>query len=161
MFLFLRPMAHQDNRPPLSAQKSEQQLLELEDHWLQVEDDPDALGGILAPDFLHVVPAGIITKDEQLSFMRKHPAPGSRPGRHFEGMHVRVCGTVGIVNGIVIETGGSTLVRRTLFTDALAYRDGKWQALSAQELPSAEERVQSQLRNESLGVSSENIIGFE
>src|SRR6516162_6145626 len=154
MFLFLRPMAHQDNRPPLSAQKSEQQLLELEDHWLQVEDDPVALEAILAPDFLHVVPAGIITKDEQLSFTRKHPGPGSRPGRHLEGMHVRVYGTVGIVNGIVVETGGNTLVRRTLFTDVFAYRDDKWQAVSAQELPSAEERVHSELRNESRGVSN-------
>ena len=52
MFLFLRPMAHRDNRPPLSAQKSGQKLLELEDHWLQVEDDPDALEAILAPDFI-------------------------------------------------------------------------------------------------------------
>ena len=161
MFLFLRPMAHRDNRPPLSAQKSEQELLELEDHWLQVEDDPDALEAILAPDFLHVVPVGIITKGEQLSFMRKHPASGRKPDRHFEGMHVRVYGTVGIVNGIVVETSGSTLLRRTLFTDVFAYRDGKWQAVNAQELPSVEERVPSELRNESLGVSSENIIAFE
>lgn len=51
MFLFLRQMAYQDNRPPLSAQKSERELLELENHWLQVEDDPDALDPILAPDF--------------------------------------------------------------------------------------------------------------
>ena len=139
MFLFLRPMAHHDNRPPLSAQKSEQELLELENHWLQVEDDPDGLQAILASDFLHVVPVGIITKDEQLSFMRKHPAPGRKAERHFEGMHVRVYGTVGIVNGIVVETGGSTLVRRTLFTDVFAYRNGQWQAVNAQELPSARE----------------------
>ena len=76
-------------------------------------------------------------------------------------MHVRVYGTVGIVNGIVVETSGSTLTRRTLFTDVFAYRHGKWQALNAQELSSIEERVQSELRDESLGVSSENIITFE
>ena len=139
MFLFLRPVAHHDNRPPLSAQKSEQELLELENHWLQVEDDPDALQAILASDFLHVVPVGIITKDEQLSFMRKHPAHGRKAERHFEDMHVRVYGTVGIVNGIVVETGGNTLVRRTLFTDVFAYRDGQWQAVNAQESPSARE----------------------
>jgi hypothetical protein len=34
-------------------------VLELEDHWLQMEDDSDALEAILAPDFLHVVPVGI------------------------------------------------------------------------------------------------------
>jgi hypothetical protein len=110
------------------------QLLQLENHWLQVEDDPDALESILAPDFLHVVGAGIITKDEQLSFMRKHPAPKPRPEEHFEDMHVRVYGNVGIVNGIVVANdAGKT--RRTLFTDVFAYRDGKWQAVSAQELP--------------------------
>jgi len=50
-----------------------------------------------------------------------------------------VYGTVGIVNGMVVETGGNTLVRRTLFTDVFAYRDGQWQAVNAQELPSARE----------------------
>ena len=62
--------------------------------------------------------------------MRKHPAPERKPERHFEGMHVRVYGAVGIVNGIVVETGA--LVRRTLFTDVFAYREGKWQAVPRQ-----------------------------
>jgi len=52
-------------------------------------------------------------------------------------MHVRVYGSVGIVNGTVVEIG--TTRRKTLFTDVFAYRDGKWQAVSAQELPAAEE----------------------
>lgn len=113
------------------------QVLQVENHWLQVEDDPDALESILAPDFLHVVGAGIITKDEQLSFMRKHPAPKQSPEKHFEDMHVRIYGNVGIVNGIVVANeAGKT--RRTLFTDVFAYRDGKWQAVSAQELPMPE-----------------------
>ena len=113
------------------------QLLELENHWLQVEDDPDALELILAPDFLHVVGAGIITKDEQLSYMRKHPASKQGTEKHFEDMHVRVYGNVGIVNGVVVaKEAGAT--RRTLFTDVFAYREGKWQAVSAQELPMPE-----------------------
>ena len=69
--------------------------------------------------------------------MRKHPAPEQRAERHFKGMHVLVYGSVGIVNGTVVEIG--TTRRRTLFTDVFAYRDGKWQAVSAQELPAAEE----------------------
>src|SRR5579864_4555177 len=112
------------------------QLLELENHWLQVEDDPDALESILAPDFLHVVGAGIITKDEQLSYMRQHPTPKQGAEKHFEDLHVRVYGNVGIVNGAVVaKEAGAT--RRTLFTDVFAYREGKWQAVSAQELPVA------------------------
>ena len=149
MFLLLRPMAYPESRPWTSAEKSKQELLDLENHWLQVESDANALESILAPDFLHVVPAGIITKDQQLSFMRRHPAADETTKKHFEDMHVRVYGIVGIVNGIVVETGAGGS-RRTLFTDVFAYRDGKWQAVSAQELPAAEEKVQSQIRNKPL-----------
>jgi len=137
MALFARPMWYQASRDARSTEKSKQELLDLENHWLQVENDPNALESILAPDFLHVVPMGIITKEEQLSFMRKHPGPEQRTERHFKGMHVRVYGSVGIVNGTVVEIG--TTRRKTLFTDVFAYRDGKWQAVSAQELPAAEE----------------------
>ncbi len=121
---------------PLPEQ-ARQQLLALENQWLKVEDDPDALESILAPDFLHVVAAGIITKKEQLSYMRKHPSAKQSSEKHFENMHARVYGTVGIVNGIVVAKEEAT-TRRTLFTDVFAYRDGKWQAVSAQELPIAE-----------------------
>jgi len=137
MILLARPASWQASREPDSTEKSKQELLELENHWLQAENDPNALEGILAPDFLHVVPAGIISKDEQLSFMRRRPAPEQKPERRFEDMHVRVYGTVGIVNGIVVETGAGGS-RKTLFTDVFAYRDGKWQAVNAQELPSAD-----------------------
>jgi len=101
-----------------------------------VEDDPVALEAILASDFLHVVPAGIITKDEQLGFMRSHPEPPKSPEKHFEDMHVRIYGDIGIVNGMVVEVGSGT-TRKTLFTDVFAYRDGKWQAVTAQGLPGA------------------------
>lgn len=118
-----------------TSEKASHELLDAENRWLAAEDDPDALESILASDFLHVVSAGIITKDEQLDFMRKHrPVQGPAPARHFEDLHVRVYGEVGIVNGMVVATRvGST--RRTLFTDVFAYRDGRWQAVSAQELP--------------------------
>jgi len=120
-----------------SIEKSKQQLLDLESHWLQVEDDPDALESILASDFLHVLAVGIITRDEQLDYMRKHPSKGPSPKKHFEDIHVRVYGNVGIVNGVVVATAPET-TRRTVFTDVFAYRDGKWQAVNAQELPAAE-----------------------
>ena len=138
MFLFPGAMPRQTSRQLSSMETSKQELLELENHWLQVENDPDALEGILAPDFLHVVPEGIITKSEQLSFMRKHPAPAQKGERHFENMRVRVYGNVGIVNGVVVETDNGEVNRKTLFTDVFAYRDGKWQAVSSQELPAAD-----------------------
>ena len=122
------------SREPKSAEKSKQELLALENRWLQAEDDPVVLEGILAPDFLPVVPGAIITKDQHLHFLRKHPARGQRPEKRFEDLHVRVYGEAGIVNGVVIETTEHG-ERKTLFTDVFAYRDGKWQAVSAQELP--------------------------
>jgi hypothetical protein len=122
------------SRGPKSDEDSKQQLLALENRWLQVEDDPVALESILAPDFLHVVPGEIITKEQQLQFLRQHPASSQRPEKHFEDLHVRVYGEAGIVNGAVIETSEHGQ-RKTLFTDVFAQRDGKWQAVSAQELP--------------------------
>ena len=108
------------------------ELIAVENHWLAVEDDPDALESILAPDFIHVVSAGIITKAEQLDFMRKHPAHRNDV-RRFEDLRVRVYGNVGIANGIVAATGqGAT--KRTAFTDVFEKRRGKWLAINAQEL---------------------------
>jgi hypothetical protein len=91
---------------PGSTETAKQELLQEENHWLQVEDDANALESILAPDFLHVVRAGIITRDEQLEYMRTHPAPRSNAVRHFEGLHVRLYGSVGIVNGAVVLEDG-------------------------------------------------------
>jgi hypothetical protein len=121
-----------------SVEKAKQELLEEENLWLQVENDPSALEDIMAPDFLHVVSVGIITRDEQLGYMRKHPAPHSNEQKHFEDLHVRVYSNVGIVNGIVVAEDGARR-KKTLFTDVFACRDGKWQAVSAQELPTAED----------------------
>ena len=137
MVLFTRPLPlpSQGGSEPGSAEKAKQELLNLENHWLQVEDDPAALESILAPDFLHVVPAGIITRDEQLSFMRRHPRQ-DQGSKHFENLHVRIYGNIGIVNGAVVAAGKEG-AQKTLFTDVFAYRDGKWQAVNAQELPVA------------------------
>lgn len=112
--------------------------MDLERRWLQAENDPQALESILAPDFLHVVRQGIITRDQQLEFMRKHPAPASHESKRFEDLHVRIYEKVGIVNGVVTASENGK-VRRTLFTDVLAFRNGKWQAVSAQELPQTDQ----------------------
>jgi hypothetical protein len=135
MMVLFAPVSSRPSPAQGALEKSQQEVLDLENHWLAVEDDPAALELILAPDFLHVVPAGIITKDEQLNFMRKHPSP--EPGtKHFENMHVRIYGNgnVAIVNGMVVATRAAG-TQKTLFTDVFAFREGKWQAVSAQELP--------------------------
>ncbi len=134
--LSLALLACQHKREAKSAEESKQELLALETRWLQVEDDPVALEEILAPDFLHVVPGAIITKTQHLQYIREHPASDQRPRKRFEDLHVRVYAEAGIVNGAVIKTTDHG-EHKTLFTDVFAYRDGKWQAVSAQELPVA------------------------
>ena len=50
------------------AEKSKQELLALENRWLQVEDDPVALEDILASDFLHVVPGQLSQRTNTSGF---------------------------------------------------------------------------------------------
>ncbi|HYL65386.1 MAG TPA: hypothetical protein VE077_22435 [Candidatus Methylomirabilis sp.] len=54
--------------------------------------------------------------------------------KHFEDMHVRVYGDVGIVNGIVVSEAGRN-VQKTVFTDVFVRRSGEWQAVNAQKVP--------------------------
>jgi hypothetical protein len=117
------------------AHNQNQTLVELENRWLEAEDDPSALESILADDFVHVLPFGFVSKTEQLRYMRNHPPDQARPARHFEDLKVRIYGNAGIVNGIVASTTREGKVQKTIFTDVFAYRDGKWQAVNAQELP--------------------------
>lgn len=114
------------------AMPQQQALIDLEHRWLASEDDPAALESILADDFVHVLPSGFVTKAEQLRFMRAHPA-SARGEKHFQDLHVRVYGTVGVATGVVVATTAEGKLRRTIFTDVFAYRDGRWQAVNAQE----------------------------
>lgn len=100
-------------------------------------NDSEALKSILADDFIHVLPVGFVTKREQLSYMRSHPS-SRREAKRSEDLRVRIFGSAGVVNGIVVATGADGKARRTIFTDVFAYRHGKWQAVNAQELPLGE-----------------------
>jgi len=119
----------------MQASTAAQQAVEaLERHWLAVEHDPAALEDILADDFLHVVPQGVITKREQLAFMRAHPAADDGT-RRFEDLRVRVFGSAAVATGIVVATAPDGKTQRTAFTDVFAYRGGRWRAVNAQETP--------------------------
>lgn len=114
-----------------------QALLALEDEWLKAEYDAGPLQRILAADFIHVLPDGFISKAQILEYMR-HLKQKPRYGpRHFENLQVRIYDSTGIVTGDVVETtkDGPEIVRRTRFTDVFVFRDNRWQAVNAQELP--------------------------
>jgi len=121
-------------QPQPPSQKMEEEVKAVEQRWLENEDRPDGLESILADDFVHVLPAGFITKNDQLAYLRKHP--NAFPGtKHFEELRVRINGDVAIATGIVntIQDPGAK-AKRNAFTDVFVRRNGKWLAVNAQEL---------------------------
>jgi hypothetical protein len=109
-------------------------LIALENEWLKNEHNAAELEHILAADFLHPVMTGdILNKPQHIKFSSTHiPEPDLT--KHFEGLRVRIYGDVGIVNGWVVTTGkdGNT-ARKSVFTDVFLYKQGRWQAINAQE----------------------------
>src|SRR5262249_12603796 len=109
-------------------------LLALENDWLKNEHNAAELEHILAVDFLHPVVTGdVLNKTQHIKFSSTH-LPTRDLTKQFENLQVRVYGDVGIVNGVVVTTNkdGNT-AGKTVFTDVFVYRDGRWQAINAQE----------------------------
>ncbi len=132
--LMLTLCGNAQKSPKPDADRAKRELLALEQKWLQAEDDPAAQDQILAHDFVHVLPSGMISKKDQIDFLRSRKRPADELQRHFEQLKVRIYGTSGIVNGIVVATDKyRAAVRKTVFTDVFAYRNGKWQAVNSQE----------------------------
>jgi len=114
--------------------EAEQAVIQLEHRWLANENNPAVLESILADDFVHVLPEGMISKREHIDYVKTHP--DAFPGTHkFERLDVRVYGNVAIANGIVLAVPPGGAPHRTLFTDVFALRQGRWQAVNAQETP--------------------------
>ena len=109
-------------------------LIELENDWLKNEHNAAELEHMLAADFLHPVVTGdVLTKAQHIKFSSTHLPPPDLT-KHFEELQVRVYGDVGIVNGLVVATDkGGNVAGKTVFTDVFDYRDGRWQAINAQE----------------------------
>ena len=116
----------------------QQQLVQIEQKWLNAEtgNDPDTLQTILADDFIHVLPDGFITKKEHIDFRRSHPS--RHDDKRFENLKVRIFGSTAVVTGIVAANPGDGSIHETAFTDVFVYRDGRWQAVNAQETPMIE-----------------------
>jgi ketosteroid isomerase-like protein len=106
----------------------------VEREWLAHESDRPWLERFLAADFAHPVPQGLVlTKQQQVDWAVSHPRPANRIAR-FEEVSIRVYGDTAIATGIVNAGGlGSGDSSRTIFTDVFVYRDGRWQAVNAQE----------------------------
>ncbi|HKE56968.1 MAG TPA: nuclear transport factor 2 family protein [Pyrinomonadaceae bacterium] len=111
-----------------------QALLQLENDWLANEHNAAKLENILAADFVHPVLTGnFLTKQQHIFYTSKYQPPPNLKHR-FGDLTVRVYGDVGIVNGIVITSDESGKdVNKSIFTDVFVQRDGRWQAVNAQE----------------------------
>ncbi|HEY2782546.1 MAG TPA: nuclear transport factor 2 family protein [Steroidobacteraceae bacterium] len=116
----------------LSPAAAQAQVLQLEEKWLASETDPEALESILADDFIHVLKSGFISKQDHIAYWRAHPVRDAAK-KSFDDLRVRIFGNVGIATGIVVHEAAGK-IRKTAFTDVFAYREGKWQAVNAQEL---------------------------
>ena len=119
-----------------NSEKARAAIVALENDWLSSESDGPSLDRILAEDFVHPVPQGFfLNKKEHIDWSVKHPPPAGHKAK-FEKLDVRVYGETAIANGIV-EANDATGPKphRTIFTDVFVYRDGRWQAVNAQENP--------------------------
>jgi uncharacterized protein DUF4440 len=117
-----------------TAAQDKEALIELENTWLKGEHDAVVLERILAPDFVHPVTTGdFLTKAQHIYYSTRRLPPANLK-QSFEQMNVRLYADVGIVNGIVVtsDQNGKQL-DRSIFTDVFAYREGRWQAINAQE----------------------------
>jgi len=116
-----------------SSEADRKTLLALEDEWLHARDAA-TLQRILADDYVHPVAQGVfLSKAEHIEWYVKHLPPPVRKTR-FDQVRVRIYGDTAVANGIVIASDESGKeLDRSVFTDVFVYRDGRWQAVNAQE----------------------------
>ena len=112
--------------------RSREVLLRLESRWLAAHDS-STLSRILAPDFLHPVATGdFLDRRQHIAWVVAHP-PDSTIDRRLDGMRVRFYGATAVVTGTVVRSRSGSELGRNVFTDVFVKRDGRWQAVSAEE----------------------------
>jgi hypothetical protein len=112
---------------------AEQEVRAVEERWLSNESRPEVVESILADDFIHVLSAGFIDKNEHLQYLKQHP--GAFPGiKQFDEVRIRIYGETAVATGVVRTDLGAGSPKRTAFTDVFVLRKGKWLAVNAQEL---------------------------
>jgi hypothetical protein len=116
-----------------SAAGDRQAIIALENQWIDAKD-ATTLDRVLADDFMHPVYTGdIINKRQNIDWLMQNPRPMNRHAR-FARMEVRLFGDIGQAYGAVsVSDDSGKEVSRSVFTDVFVYRDGRWQAVSAQE----------------------------
>ena len=118
---------------PSNQPKTEAALLELEQNWAQAlgRQDADTVACMVADEFEDAdVDGSLHTRSQTLAHI-----PQRRAGsNHLTEMRAHMEGNFGFVRGLnEVHDPSGKVVARVRFTDVFAYRNGRWQALAAQE----------------------------
>ena len=113
--------------------KSSDGLRAVENRWVVALDtgDQKQLACILAPEFKDIGVYGELRdRDRVLADLPNRKAAG----QHLDGLETLILESTGIVRGVnhLTTSEGKSLVN-VRFTDVFVYREGRWQAVSAQE----------------------------
>jgi len=138
---------HASADPPSDSAdgRSASGVMKVEQEWLDALNHRDAstLARILAPEWMENNWQGrVYTRQDILSYFSR-PAAASQPmpakSQKFDDTKVRFfeTGNVAIATGLVVtesaDATGKDVVHRSRFTDVFVWRDGRWQAVTAQE----------------------------
>jgi hypothetical protein len=119
-----------------SERAIQQAIFELEQTWLDalVRRDQPAVAAILAPEFHDTTMTGQVHDRQQaLAAVLDTTRPDFQ--RAFGRLDVQAYeGRFAVARGIVLVSGPNIHQARIAFTDAFVLRDGKWQAVAAQEV---------------------------
>ena len=112
---------------------SKEGLIAAENRWVSALDkmDQHALACMLAPEFKDSGVYGQLRDREKVISDLPHREPAKQELRDTEALLVGDTGVVRGVNHLTTPDGKPIVDVR--FTDVFVYRDGRWQAVSAQE----------------------------
>jgi hypothetical protein len=121
-----------------NVEREQAAVAKLEDEWLAALTTPDvdAIAGILGDDFVRPAPdyGNFVDKRGLLAFYRSHLHHEGSRKKHIEDMKITIYGSTALARGTVVTTDAAgAVVSKLLFTDVFVQRNGRWQAVSAQE----------------------------
>lgn len=130
------PPAQEARQAKLS--KAEEEVRRLERRWLDAyeQKDAEAMGRIVAEEFIITFPNGSMQTKPQLMAMIKAPRRASEPAMRFhtEDVRSRAYGDTVILLGIVVteyEREGKAVKERSRYTDTYVRRGGQWQVVAS------------------------------
>lgn len=118
---------------PSGQAKDGSALIQQEQRWAKAleQHDSEALGCILGDEFQDFDPDGIVHDRADTLAGVPHRRPGSN---HLSELQPHVYGEIGYIRGLATLVDAEGKVRaRVRFTDIYLYREGRWQAVAAQE----------------------------